>query len=348
MTEIRDPFYYQINLLVAANETEKLLVYIHYRDPDILEKICEMAIIHEKWEILNDYYNLLSSSYHYEFVNITGHLCLICIDMVVRKYSFLKDFSHCGHLQVFEKWYHRDHRWLSDFTIVQILHLLIRSKNIALFQWLDRLLGTMVIDGKIERSPCRLTFNAVESNNVHILKWILDKGFLANDFVLSMAIGKRNYYMINLLMSHHCQWDHLSTECTIMIGDLSLLQWTHRTYQYKLNTSHLSIAAKKGHLHIMQWLYDQKIHINDDVFKQAITGGHVHVLEWLKKHHPICRVWPSYSANRSYLYLKWIQKNDVFILSHDQQKYLRTVDQRLEILKPFVCEDILKTIQKFI
>ncbi len=73
-------------------------------------------------------------------------------------------------------------------------------------------------------------------------------------------------------------------------GHLHMLQFIqqHDLYKekfYTYTTDSSQYAAQYGHIHILQWFYDNKYHLNDNYCLIAADSGQIKVLDWALKHH---------------------------------------------------------------
>lgn len=86
-------------------------------------------------------------------------------------------------------------------------------------------------------------------------------------------------------------------------GDLDLVTYLHsnrsdigdRVPRCKWDVQTCKSAAKNGHLNVLEWIRDRRIHgVNvcsfgklsgQEVFASACEGGHMNIIRWLRKHH---------------------------------------------------------------
>jgi len=67
-------------------------------------------------------------------------------------------------------------------------------------------------------------------------------------------------------------------------GYLSLLKWCRNNNNYCGHEIVSENAAMGGHLHVLQWLYENKLCYMSIIPSAAAKEGHLHVLKWAKDH----------------------------------------------------------------
>jgi hypothetical protein len=117
-----------------------------------------------------------------------------------------------------------------------------------------------------------------------ILRWnrpaeTRDSGDIAASIGYLMALEKQYY---TLYISENAL--PLATRA----GKLDVVKWLLANRSLKWNYRHTAfVAAYRGHLHILEWLYTEIPSIKDvDTLSMAASAGRLHIIQWLHIHHP--------------------------------------------------------------
>ena len=103
-------------------------------------------------------------------------------------------------------------------------------------------------------------------------------------------------------------------------GNLDVLRWVNDKDLKSVDWVRVfNKAARGGHLHVLEWIFEEKYIYMSGIYKCAVEGGHVNVLQWARKK----RIWSdngrddcdyslSYIAAREgdHATLEWLRNND--------------------------------------
>lgn len=71
-------------------------------------------------------------------------------------------------------------------------------------------------------------------------------------------------------------------------GNLDVLRWVNDKNRKGVDWRYVfNNAACGGHLHVLEWIFEEKYIYMSGIYKCAVKGGHVNVLQWAKKK----RIW---------------------------------------------------------
>ena len=128
--------------------------------------------------------------------------------------------------------------------------------------------------------------SAAKNGHFELLKWVRSKGCSwdiqtsATAFKYGLETGK--FEMFDWVFEHGCEMDFQSMciGCAIY-GNLEKLQWAIIDMKCEFYSPVICAhAAKKGHLHILQWMHSRGYNMDSWVFAEAALSGHLHVIEW--------------------------------------------------------------------
>ncbi len=68
----------------------------------------------------------------------------------------------------------------------------------------------------------------------------------------------------------------------IRLGAISLFEWYHRHLRRPLTVTSTQLAAKSGHLALLQWLREKNCPWDERTSAKATQGGHLAVLQWAR------------------------------------------------------------------
>ena len=127
------------------------------------------------------------------------------------------------------------------------------------------------------------TMYAVDKNDVHLLKWCLEKGYQWTEDTCRRAIEKGHTHIINTV--HHLSYPIVSNiyELAVEYGFLKLLKWAHKNnFPIELNNVINLVAitcVKKCRYQIKSEGYDNNYGYGNDNFN--IIQKYANIFEWL-------------------------------------------------------------------
>ncbi len=135
---------------------------------------------------------------------------------------------------------------------------------------------------------------AIYNGHVGVLDWIIrgNSEILIDSLSAGVNLGTGGHTNIFELLLEN---DIIMCIGTIIYnatikGHLHMLQFIQQHYFYKdkfytHTTDSSQYAAQYGHLHILQWFYDNKYQLNDNCCLIAADCGQIKVLDWTLKHN---------------------------------------------------------------
>lgn len=243
----------------------------------------------------NNYLNIIKWFYYDHYPHYSKMMCL------AGKY---------GHIQIMEWLYSKD-----LFIYFDVLYVAIVDGRIDVCKWIfqrkncSSLVGLLGVDHAGKKKLDKTLEDAVQNDQLDVLKLLVDKGIIINKTVYDTAFYCGRIKII--------EWFHsqkISYPASDVIG-LSLMSYNLDTYEsvQKLGyNSHYSelyhatkngdllyikehsriirfnsigiacIASRYGHVKILEWLkmINSKIIMENIICEHAAVGGHIEVLQW--------------------------------------------------------------------
>ena len=133
---------------------------------------------------------------------------------------------------------------------------------------------------------CISITSAIKSNNISIVKWILDNPNLKiNKFIgvdLTYAIKNKNYKLIEYIKQKNLPIENKYFDVYSTAGEMKDFEMIHFLLKNKFPKSNEAYIgpALKGYLDIIIFLYNCQFPINEKMMNSAAEGGHKHILDW--------------------------------------------------------------------
>ena len=236
--------------------------------------------------------------------------------------SSLISLKHVSYMvQTFLKKYCLQNNYMFDTSI--ILHVMTKSGNLTLTQWLRSLLEK---DDRWTTTTQILCYeNAARFGHLPLLQWThkndnlvftlenIDKTITQSKFPLVCEKASEGGYVHILEWIHDNITDYkLTVECVYWAaqnGHLNVLQWL-RNHNQELSIKACDLAAENGHLEIVIWFVENDCHPDSNNFCEIAYNGHLHVLKWLyEKNYDIVEDVGSSAASGGHLHiLKWLRE----------------------------------------
>lgn len=94
-------------------------------------------------------------------------------------------------------------------------------------------------------------------------------------------------------------------------GQLDIVKWlVLEPNNAPLHQTTMAFAASRGHLHVVQWLYEIDCPYSSIVMDWAARGGHLHIIEWLHSKNKECssNTMDSAAYNGHLKVMKWLEQ----------------------------------------
>lgn len=187
--------------------------------------------------------------------------------------------AHCGHLGFVKWFYEKFPGCLSDYTLSEA----VKSKNMELVRWLR------------EEKHCDWSRDAViavvSNSDIAMLTWMLEHGCSANhEEMFLTALLQNNAEFIMWLFNNTSYRNNCYAGLSVVAGtgDLQAVEtlWSALTpAEHHQERAHghtaISDAAKKGHLHVVQWLLAHGHPFDRDAWDEARDNQHDETASWL-------------------------------------------------------------------
>jgi len=142
----------------------------------------------------------------------------------------------------------------------------------------------------------KLLSAAAQNGSMKMVRWLRDEwGLEWAPQVCEMAATGGHLSLLQYLRSEGCEWDSDTTYQAAIKGHLSVLQWAvENDCPLKYETIMLGIVASRGHVDVLQFLYNRNPKLflcnlsETDAVGKAARNGHLSVLQFL---YPL---WPTH------------------------------------------------------
>lgn len=139
---------------------------------------------------------------------------------------------------------------------------------------------------------------AAVTNDIHMITWAHDRGFIVSPDAMCLAAGKGHVDV--LIWGHARGWKFGSDVFVhaVLDGQLSVVKWLCTTIEHiedvyvrphaetdvhmSVGTFLIMLAAKHGHIPILQWATSSGFEWQDWTWWFAAKMGHIHVLQWAR------------------------------------------------------------------
>lgn len=118
------------------------------------------------------------------------------------------------------------------------------------------------------RIPCITLNDSMCENN----KLITDDLLFSNDTYVCI---------LNYMQNKGYWWTCKAFEKACEYGQLELLKWLCKQKHSALNTTAITIAIQKGHLHILKWVKNNRSIWIHNAKEIALKYNHLHIVDWL-------------------------------------------------------------------
>lgn len=189
-------------------------------------------------------------------------------------YHFAIDYSQ---LEIFKWAYHIGVKLDSE-----IISFAISYENLEILEFLrdENCLGSEVI------------LYAAKYGNLDVFKWAYRNGVKLDNEIISYTVGCGNLEILEFLHHKNCLGYDVILNAA-KYGNLDALKWA-LDHRYTKNSEATSVAAKNGHLHILEYLLDylgrfktlngnrRYPFYNRWICYNAALGGHLKILKWAR------------------------------------------------------------------
>ena len=129
------------------------------------------------------------------------------------------------------------------------------------------------------------------AGSIALIEWAIDNGCPHNECIWVAEAGKAgNLDVVHWICDNNhngAVWNY-AVHNVALGGHLHVLEWAYEQKNKDLSSIYTS-AAKGGHIHVLEWAQQKKIKVGDgdrwdiaDVPNAAAKGGHRKTLEWLR------------------------------------------------------------------
>jgi len=201
-------------------------------------------------------------------------------------------------------------------------------------------------------------YNAAAGGHVPVLQWLLleCQPPCPCDWarLWSVAVGKENLDLLKWLLTftplryHVDPWEHV-----IAIGCLDLVKWlhAHRYAWEETSTRYCYMAARNGHLEILQWLRAQGCPWNvNEIYNVADKNQEWLILHWVVTQYP-GSFRKTYDVDDQRYYL---QRQELLASGYNvkwERHLYRWLDAVTEtsqdVLKVLLCPDLVALVQRY-
>ena len=147
----------------------------------------------------------------------------------------------------------------------------------------------------------------------HILVWLKEQSIAWGSTVCESAARGGHLELLQWLRENNCSWHASIYEHAAYNGHVNILQWLKDKIA-PLNLKFLDVAAKRGHVNVFKWAKENCLFAKSNSYTiHAIRGGHVDVLEWLfEQRLPINNVIYLVAAKHGHLnVIKWAHSKKI-------------------------------------
>lgn len=127
---------------------------------------------------------------------------------------------------------------------------------------------------------------AAKNGHLDILKWLIEDGCPKNELLFMYAAKSGRLDIVEYLREIRCPWDSRACDAAAENGHFEILQWLVKN-ECSVGSNVFEYAALNGHLEILKWYVaessnrcDLKL-VNKHTCINIAKNGHIHVLEWL-------------------------------------------------------------------
>ncbi len=85
-----------------------------------------------------------------------------------------------------------------------------------------------------------------------------------------------------IMQKQGCPWDQRTSESLAERGDLQELAWACLQQGCALGPHTVARAARTGQLHVLRFLHDKQVAMDEETCCNAARGGHLDVLQWAR------------------------------------------------------------------
>jgi hypothetical protein len=158
--------------------------------------------------------------------------------------------------------------------------------------------------------------NAALGGHFEILKWLEEHNCPRSTYAAAEAAAKGGHLdILKWLIEKEFTWSSATTTAAIVNGHLDILKWSFAHGCPMDFDTALSDAARNGHIHILDWLWEnfRSFCSTSLVFFNAAEKGHLEALRWAKRH--FCS-WDQLVLRRAAFFghldaLKWMKRNGI-------------------------------------
>lgn len=147
-------------------------------------------------------------------------------------------------------------------------------------------LKTIMRPVKSEMAGFWIYVGAARGGHIDILKWAIREGYVFDCRCISDAAEYGQLHILKWLVKNEYakpEEDFCACDGAAIGGHLDILKWLRRK-DFRLYNTAAEIAARHGHLHIIQYMIETGVRVREEwVCNEAARGGHLKILQWLKE-----------------------------------------------------------------
>ena len=132
---------------------------------------------------------------------------------------------------------------------------------------------------------------AVENENIKMIKWCKAKNIKSNYFASSKAAEIGNLKILKLLDKYNVEFDDDACDCAIYGGYINIVDWLIKKRLLQITNESFNIAAKTGNIQMLDYLVYLAMHnlqygwFNENTCAIAAKTGQLETLKWLRERH---------------------------------------------------------------
>ena len=122
---------------------------------------------------------------------------------------------------------------------------------------------------------------AIESKSVKMLDWLLENGYCEDkEQIAYMVASSSDFNVVKWAVANGFPCVNECVASAASIGNLPMLQFL---YENGATEDASAVAAKNGHLHIIQWLREKGMEMSPDALTNAEENGDLQMIALLEK-----------------------------------------------------------------
>lgn len=166
-------------------------------------------------------------------------------------------------------------------SIGQIPPNIPRYAHAAYFGRIDILHGLHDAECQFDEKTGDVVRSALESNNIQVVEWFLDRGYKPNEWDIRMSIHNHQLNMLKLMHKHvpicskSFRGDIVGSQC------LEILRWMH-SVDGDMFTGMEYDLSEIGYKTVIKWMIDNGFTIDKKFIDYCHLEYEGEIIEWLK------------------------------------------------------------------